>query len=189
MPDGLRHDLQALFALADTVGVPLGRLLGLMLSRSGEVRVMLKGEPGDIASLLQRLGWTGDAAFAKRALDAVPVRTDGLRFVLGRGVSGGWNPDFGIEVFCADETEHEAVRGWLTGLLGQDRDRVQALEAWRGGAGFLDGGRLVHDFAVPTPGPNDLPSAAIKTVNHYKLNYAGGRLSEAKAYLSLASAS
>lgn len=183
---GFLNVMQSLFESTKRNEGRLGELLGLMLSRDRESRIMIKGDQVEqFVRPLSDIGWSGSIETAASILSNIPVPLKGVRLVVGYGQT--WSSDFGFEIFGQTDDEHKAIQHWLSETYPIDRSRINALNDWVGGAGFLHNGRLIHDFTARAMGldEQDLPTACNKQINHYKLNIRADRVIDVKAYLAL----
>lgn len=180
-----RHALDTAAAL----GLPPGRMIGVMLSRRPAAIRLMMGlpDPEQTVRLLEALGWAGDGAALARVLDH-PMFLDGsASLVLG------FAPDLcellGIEFIHSAEQENmqRELLAFLPRIGLADPAKVAALDGWTG---------WLSPDAVETPWPRALVMEGLcrlpprvdplrRRISHVKLSISGGRLADAKVYLAL----
>jgi hypothetical protein len=181
--------LVAALETAEACGLVPGRMIGVMLSRDGQLRCMIRGlSIAGLRDFLGRSNWTGDTEAMFGLLEAPTLLCEGTRLVLG--FAPEMTPDWGIEVIHRPIAEDDSARStlleWLVGAGLADPARVDAVRAWRGAI-------------TPVNARADWPDAMIvddlrwgrrshfeSFLNHVKINVAGGQPRPAKAYLALA---
>lgn len=181
--------LVAILAIAADHGLESGRIMGLMLSRTGELRCMIRvGQPAAVAALMASAGWTGEIA-PLEALLADPVIAGG-EALLVLGDDGALTAGCGIEIIFGDDPAGLGPRAnllnWLVERGLADPMRAAALDHWNGTLTPLDAPGVWPD-ALIARALTELGRFALlrRFVNHVKLNIADGEIVAAKAYLAL----
>lgn len=182
--------LVAVLEIAEARGMQAGRMVGLMMSRDGEMRSMIRRlSPEAVRSLLEEAGWAGDIGHLASLLSLPVMRTDAARLVLG--FAPDLVPACGIEIIHSLGAEGRAATAalldWLVaeGLARPDRSR--ALGEWQGQLTPLEARAPWPDalIARDITGPADRFTVLNRFVNHVKLNLSQGAIVAVKAYLTL----
>ncbi|MGZ9098670.1 MAG: hypothetical protein ACXW3O_03115 [Brevundimonas sp.] len=193
VPGGLAAWDRALAVVDRAVahGLTPGRMVGAMLSRDGQLRLMLRGLSAPaVERFLREVGWPGEIAPLLALLAQPALSGPETRLVLG--FAPDLTADCGLEIIHepaeAGAAGRRALLAWLVSAGLAEADRVAALETWVGmitpaaaGAPWPDG-LIARDLASPSgelAGFNGFPS-------HVKLNIRAGRPMPAKIYLGLA---
>ncbi len=168
-----------------------GRMVGAMLSRDAQLRLMLRGLSAPaVEGFLREVGWAGEMEPLLALLSQPALSGPETRLVLGFGPK--LTTDFGLEIIH-ERTESGAsgrrsLLEWLSSVGLAESSRVAALEDWVGTITPADAGGAWPDALIA----RDLvaPSGELARFNgflsHVKLNIRAGRPLPAKIYLGLA---
>lgn len=172
-------------------GLTPGRMVGAMLSRDAQLRLMLRGlSARAVEGFLREVGWAGEMAPLLALLSQPALAGPGTRLVLG--FAPGLTADCGLEIIHERTEPGAAARrsllAWLVSAKLAERGRVDALEAWVGMLTPADAGApwpdalIARDLATPS---GDL-AWFNGFLSHVKLNIRAGHPLPAKIYLGLA---
>lgn len=172
-------------------GLTPGRMVGAMLSRDAQLRLMLRGlSARAVEGFLREVGWAGEMAPLLALLSQPALAGPGTRLVLG--FAPGTMTDCGLEIIHerteAGSAGRRSLLEWLVFAQLADPARVAALDDWIGAVTPANAGGPWPDALIA----RDLatPSCELAWFNgflsHVKLNIRAGRPLPAKIYLGLA---
>jgi hypothetical protein len=180
--------IDAAIAAAETLGITPARSVGLMLSRSGALRLtrLSPGAQGALG-LLDALGWAGPRAMLEKVLAASAVLGRGHQLVLD--FAPGLLPVCGLELLLASGDVHQAslsaLIDWFVDRGWAEPARIRPLLGWYGALTPVEAGDAWPDAMIIAALADTGPPVLLKRyVNHLKLNLAPGAPPLAKAYLA-----
>lgn len=192
VPDGLAAWERALEVVdrATAHGLVPGRMVGAMLSRDAQLRVMLRGLSAPaVERFLDEIGWPGAQPLLLNLLSEPALSGPETRLVLG--FAPDLTVDCGLEIIHerseAGAVGRQALLEWLVSAGLAERGRVDALDEWIGALTPANAEAPWPDALIA----RDLASAAGDLacfngfLSHVKLNIRTGRLLPAKIYLGL----
>lgn len=179
--------MSRLFEFADQYRLVVEKILGLMLSRDGEFRLMFRARGKDeLTGFLRDINWPGDIQACITHWESIFCVREHVRIVLGVS-QNEIHPDYGFEIFTFSDDSANDFLDWLTTSYPQTLARCLALSEWSGLAGVYIGNQVVPEFVAQARNIDVLSTrpAFTKNINHFKLNFSHSGLSAAKVYLAI----